>query len=269
MNVKITADSTCDLSAELVQRYNVGVMPLAVVLGEKIYRDGVDITPWDIFQYVSENGVLPKSSAPSVEEYSEFFTAQLADCDAIVHFNISSKASSSHETAARAAQDKQFKSKVLVVDSHALSTGQGLLVLKACDLAREGRSPKDIAEITTKLRDKVNTSFVPDALDYLHKGGRCSMIDMKDGRLYAKKKYMGGLDRCLKNYVAELAADYPHYDKTRCFITHSCCEGDVVERVRAQVKELFRFDEILETTAGSVVTTHCGKNTLGVLFIYE
>lgn len=283
MNVKITADSTCDLSAELVQRYNVGVMPLAVVLGEKIYRDGVDITPWDIFQYVSENGVLPKSSAPSVEEYSEFFTSQLADCDAIVHFNISSKASSSHENAARAAQDKQFKSKVLVVDSHALSTGQGLLVLKACDLAREGRSPKDIAEITTKLRDKVNTSFVPDALDYLHKGGRCSlaslmgarvlklhpMIDMKDGRLYAKKKYMGGLDRCLKNYVAELAADYPHYDKTRCFITHSCCEADVVERVRAQVKELFQFDEILETTAGSVVTTHCGKNTLGVLFIYE
>ena len=258
-------------------------MPLAVVLGEKIYRDGVDITPWDIFQYVSENGVLPKSSAPSVEEYSEFFTSQLADCDAIVHFNISSKASSSHENAARAAQDKQFKSKVLVVDSHALSTGQGLLVLKACDLAREGRSPKDIAEITTKLRDKVNTSFVPDALDYLHKGGRCSlaslmgarvlklhpMIDMKDGSLYAKKKYMGGLDRCLKNYVAELAADYPHYDKTRCFITHSCCEGDVVERVRAQVKELFQFDEILETTAGSVVTTHCGKNTLGVLFIYE
>lgn len=256
MNIKITADSTCDLSAELVQRYNVGVMPLAVVLGEKIYRDGVDITPWDIFQYVSENGVLPKSSAPSVEEYSEFFTAQLADCDAIVHFNISSKASSSYENAARAAQDKQFKSKVLVVDSHALSTGQGLLVLKACDLAREGRSPKDIAEITTKLRDKVNTSFVPDALDYLHKGGRCSlaslmgarvlklhpMIDMKDGSLYAKKKYMGGLDRCLKNYVAELAADYPHYDKTRCFITHSCCEADVVERVRTQVKELFQFD---------------------------
>ena len=212
MNVKITADSTCDLSAELVQRYNVGVMPLAVVLGEKIYRDGVDITPWDIFQYVSENGVLPKSSAPSVEEYSEFFTSQLADCDAIVHFNISSKASSSHENAARAAQDKQFKSKVLVVDSHALSTGQGLLVLKACDLAREGRSPKDIAELTTKLRDKVNTSFVPDALDYLHKGGRCSlaslmgarvlklhpMIDMKDGSLYAKRSIWAGLTAVLK-----------------------------------------------------------------------
>lgn len=283
MNIKITADSTCDLSAELVQRYNVGVMPLAVVLGEKIYRDGVDITPWDIFQYVSQNGVLPKSSAPSVEEYSEFFTAQLADCDAIVHFNISSKASSSHENAARAAQDKQFKSKVLVVDSHALSTGQGLLVLKACDLAREGRSPKDIAEITTKLRDKVNTSFVPDALDYLHKGGRCSLaalmgakilklhpfIDMKDGRLYAKKKYMGGIERCLKAYVDELAQQYKNYDKARCFITHSSCGPETVAKVRSLVEQLFGFDEIYETVAGNVVTSHCGKGTLGVLFIYE
>lgn len=283
MNIKITADSTCDLSGDLVKKYNVGVMPLAVILGEKIYRDGVDITPWDIFDYVSKNGVLPKSSAPSAEEYAEFFAQQLEDCDALVHYNISSKASSSYENAANAAKDKRFKNRVFVVDSHALSTGQGLLVLKACDLVKEGRSPKDIAEITVNLRDKVNTSFVPDALDYLHKGGRCSlaslmgakvlklhpMIDMKDGALYAKKKYMGGLERCLKNYVAELAADYHSYDKTRCFITHSCCEPEVVEKVRAQVKELFNFDEILETTAGSVITTHCGKNTLGVLFIHD
>lgn len=283
MNVKITADSTCDLSHELIERYDVGILPLAVILGENMYRDGVDIKPQDIFDYVSESGILPKTSAPSVEEYAEFFARRLESCDALVHFNISSKASSSHENAAAAARDKRFKNKVYVVDSYALSTGQGLLVLKACDLAKEGRSPKDIAEITTKLRDKVNTSFVPDALDYLHKGGRCSlaslmgakvlklhpMIDMKDGKLYAKKKYMGGLERCLKNYVTELAADYHDYDKTRCFITHSCCEPEVVEKVRAQVKELFHFDEILETTAGSVVTTHCGKNTLGVLFIYN
>lgn len=283
MNIKITADSTCDLSPELVHRYGVGIMPLAVILGDKMFRDGVDITPQDIFGYVSANGVLPKSSAPSVEEYAEFFAQQLANCDAVVHYNISSKASSSYENAASAAKDKCFKNKVFVVDSHALSTGQGLLVLKACDLVKEGYSPKDIAEITANLRGKVNTSFVPDALDYLHKGGRCSlaslmgakvlklhpMIDMKEGKLYAKKKYMGGLERCLKNYVAELAADYPNYDKTRCFITHSCCEPEVVEKVRVQVKELFHFDEILETVAGCVVTTHCGKNTLGVLFIYD
>jgi len=282
MNIRITADSTCDLSKELIERYGVEIMPLTVILGGKTYRDGVDIKPQDIFEYVSANGVLPKTSAPSAEEYAEFFGGQLETCDALVHFNISSKASSSYENALQASKEKRFKNKVYVVDSHALSTGQGLLVLKACDLVKEGRSPRDIAEITVNLRDKVNTSFVPDALDYLHKGGRCSLaalmgakvlklhplIDMKDGQLYAKKKYMGGLERCLKNYIAELAAEYRTYDRTRCFITHSFCEPEVVEKVRAQVKELFDFDEILETTAGCVVTTHCGKNTLGVLFIY-
>ncbi len=133
------------------------------------------------------------------------------------------------------------------------------------------------------MRAKVNTSFVPDALDYLHKGGRCSlaalmgakvlklhpMIDMKNGQLYAKKKYMGNLERSLKSYVNDLAETYKNYDKTRCFITHSNCEREVVEKVRAQVENLFSFDEILETTAGCVVTSHCGKNTLGVLFICE
>jgi len=281
MKIKITADSTCDLSPQLVERYNVGIIPLTVILGQEIHRDGVDITPQDIFEYVTKNGVLPKSSAVSAEEYAEFFGRQLKDNDAVIHFNISSKTSATHDNAVYAA--KAFKGKVFVVDSLALSTGQGLLVLKACDLAAEGKRPKDIVEIINGLRAKVNTSFVPDALDYLHKGGRCSLaslmgakvlklhplIDMKDGQLYAKKKYMGSHERCLRNYVNDLAGEYPHYDRTRCFITHSHCEPDVVEKVLEQVKQLFDFDEILETTAGCVVTTHCGKNTLGVLFISE
>lgn len=281
MKIKITADSTCDLSTGLVEKYNVGIMALSVILGEKVCRDGIDITPQDIFNYVAQSGSLPKTSAPSSEEYAQFFKTQLQGYDALIHYNISSKASSSHENAVYAA--KEFKGKVYVVDSLALSAGQGLLVLKACDLASAGKKPEEIVKITESLRPRVNTSFVPDVLDYLHKGGRCSLasligakvlklhplIDMKDGRLYAKKKYMGGLERCLKNYVGDLAEEYRSYDKTRCFITHSSCESGVVEKVRAQVKRLFGFDEILETTAGSVVTTHCGKNTLGVLFIYD
>ena len=281
MKIKITADSTCDLSPELVERYSVGILPLSVIMGEKVYKDGVDIKPTDIFSFVKENGVLPKSSAPSVEEYTEYFKKQLNDCDAIVHINISSKASVSHGNAATAA--KSFGGKVYAVDSYALSTGQGLLVLKACDLVKEGKKPQEIVDTLLAVRDKVNTSFVPDALDYLHKGGRCSlaalmgakvlklhpMIDMKNGQLYAKKKYMGGLERCLRNYINDLAETYTKYDKTRCFITHSSCEPEVVAKARKQVEEIFEFDEILETTAGSVVTTHCGKNTLGVLFIHE
>lgn len=281
MKIRITSDSTCDLSAELVEKYNIGILPLTVIMGENFYRDGVDIKPQDIFTFVKENGVLPKTSAPSVEEYVDFFTEQLKGYDALVHLNISSRASSSHDNAESAA--KTFKGKVFTVDTLALSTGQGLLVLKACDLVNEGKNAKETVEILNGLRPYVNTSFVPDALDYLHKGGRCSlaslmgakvlklhpMIDMKDGQLYAKKKYMGGLERCLKNYISDLAENYPSYDKTRCFITHSSCEREVVEKVIEQVKQNFDFQEILETTAGCVVTSHCGKNTLGLLFIHD
>lgn len=281
MKIKITADSTCDLSPEIVGKYNVGIAPLHVIMNDKSYCDGRDITPQDIFAHVAATGVLPTTAAPSVDEYVNFFKQYLKDYDAVIHINISSNASSSYNNATAAA--KILKGKVYTVDSLALSTGQGLLVLKACDFVSEGKKPKDIVELLINLRPRVNTSFVPDALDYLHKGGRCSLaalmgakvlklhplIDMKDGRLYAKKKYMGGIERCLKSYVNELAEEYKSYDKTRCFITHSSCEPEVVEKVRKQVETLFSFNEILETVAGCVVTGHCGKNTLGVLFIYE
>lgn len=282
MNVKITSDSTCDLSPELIKKYNIGISPLAVILGTSVlHDDGKEIVPQDIFDFVKETNALPKTSATPVEEYAAFFKEQLTDCDALIHFNISSKASSSYENATHAA--KEFRRKVFTVDSFALSTGQGLLVLKACDLIKEGKSPEETVKTIENLRANVNTSFIPDSLEYLHKGGRCSlasmigakvlklhpMIAMKDGQLYAKKKYMGGLERCLKNYIDELATEYPKYDDTRCFITHSCCEPEIVEKVRAQVEERFQFNEILETTAGAVVTSHCGKNTLGVLFISQ
>lgn len=281
MKIKITADSTCDLSPELVEKYDVGIVPLHVIMDDVSYSDGIDVKPSDIFGYVKNSGKLPTTAAPSIEEYAEYFKPLVKQYDAVIHVNISSKASSSHNNAKAAA--KLYKGKVFAVDSYALSTGQGLLVLKACDLAAQGAKPKDIVCAIENLRASVNTSFVPDALDYLHKGGRCSlaalmgakvlklhpMIDMKDGQMYAKKKYMGNIERCIKNYISDLAAQYPNYDKTRCFITHSSCEPEVVAAARAQVESLFKFDEICETVAGNVVTSHCGKNTLGVLFIYE
>lgn len=280
MKIKITSDSTCDLSKELIEKYDITIMPLSVILGTKNFLDGCNITPQDIFDFVAKTNTLPKTAAPSVEEYKIFFENFSKKYDAVIHINISQKASSSYDNANLAA--KSFKN-VYAVDSKALSTGQGLLVLKACDLAAEGKKPEDIVETLNNLRDRVNTSFVPDALDYLHKGGRCSLaalmgakvlklhplIDMKDGQLYAAKKYMGGISRCLKNYVADLAEKYKSYDKTRCFITHSSCESEIVEEVKKQVASLFDFEEIYETIAGGVITGHCGKNTLGVLFIYD
>ncbi|MGN1077596.1 MAG: DegV family protein [Candidatus Gallimonas sp.] len=282
MKIKISSDSTCDLGTDLAEKYDVEILPLSVILGDtKIYRDGIDLTPQDIFDFVAKTGTLPKTCATTVEEYAAYFDRALKENDALIHFNISSKASCTHDNAAVAAE--RFGGKVSVIDSLALSTGQGLLILKACEMAREGRSPQEIVETVNNLRPKVNTSFVPDSLDYLHKGGRCSltsmigakvlklhpMIEMRDGQLQATKKYMGGMDRCLKNYVNDLAAEYPNYDRSRCFITHSSCEPEVVAKVREQVSETFSFDEIIETVAGSVITSHCGKGTLGVLFISE
>ena len=279
--IMITSDSTCDLGKELTEKRGVTILPLTVILGSESYKDGINIVPEDIFAYFDRTGELPKTAAPSVSDYENFFRRFVDDGYTVVHINISSKASGSYGFAAAA--QKSFGDKVFVVDSGALSTGQGLLVMKACDMRDEGKSAKEIADTLNAIKNKVNTSFVPDTLLYLYKGGRCStlsyygskvlsihpFIDMKDGKLYPKKKYIGKMSRCLKNYVNDLADEYKKYDKTRCFITHSGSDPELVAAVREQLESLFTFDEILITVAGSIITSHCGKNTLGVLFITE
>ena len=280
MAIRITSDSTCDLN-HLVEERDIGILSLQVNLGDKAYHDGVDITPADIFQYVAETKELPKTSAPSIGDYEEFFKEQLAFGDEVLHFNISAKSSGSHNFAKMAAES--FGGKVRVIDSMALSSGQGLLVLKAADMRDEGKSMDEIEETILALRERVNTSFVPDRLDYLYKGGRCSkmemfganilkihpLIYMEDGKLVPGKKYRGKMSFLIKQYVEDLKEQYPNYDKGRCFVTHSSAEPDVVNAAKEKVKELFDFDEVIETVAGSIITSHCGKGTLGVLFIYN
>lgn len=277
--IVITSDSTCDLSESQLKENDIRIMPLSVILGEKTYKDGIDIQPSDIFRYFDDTGNLPKTAAPSVAEYEDFFRTFVDSGKTVIHFNISSKASGSHGFAKTASE--AFGGKVYVVDSHALSTGQGVLVMKACDLRAEGKSAAEIFETVNSLRDKVNTSFIPDTLLYLYKGGRCStlsyygskvlsihpMIAMKEGQLYPKKKYIGKMNRCLKNYVQDLFEEYPQYDRTRCFITHSNADKELVEGAKELVREKFSFDEVIETVAGSIITSHCGRNTIGVLFI--
>ena len=280
MAIRITSDSTCDLN-HLVEERNIGILPLAVNLDAKTYFDGVDITPQDIFDFVAKTKMLPKTSAPSIGDYEEFFKKQLEGYDELIHFNISAKSSGSHNMAVQAAES--FKGKVRVIDSKALSSGQGLLVVKAADLRDAGKSAAEIEAEILELRDRVNTSFVPDRLDYLYKGGRCSRmtlyganllkihpkIAMDDGQLIAAGKYRGDISICIKKYVEDLKNQYPTYDKTRCFVTHSSADPELVELAKKLVKEAFDFDEIIETVAGSIITSHCGRNTLGVLFIYE
>ena len=278
--IQITSDSTCDLG-ELAPKHGIRLMPLKVILDTETFKDGVDIAPADIFAFVEKTGMLPKTSAPGIEDFRELFSLLTANGDEVIHFTISSKASASYSCALAAS--KEFDGKVRVVDSLALSSGQGLLVMKAVDLRDAGKSAAEIEETVNALRARVNTSFVPDRLDYLYKGGRCSkmemyganilkihpMIDMKDGQLGVKKKYRGKMAVCIKSYIEELKAAYPVYDKTRCFITHSSADAELVELAREMVQSEFDFDEVVETVAGSVITGHCGRNTLGVLFIHD
>ena len=280
MAIRITSDSTCDLNHLIAER-DIGIMPLQVNLGENAYRDGVDITPLEIFAFVEKTGTLPKTAAPSIGEYEEFFARELQGYDELIHINISAKSSGSHGFAKTAAES--FGGKVRVIDSKGLSSGQGLLVLKACDLRDEGKSGEEIEKILLDVRERINTSFVPDNLDYLHKGGRVSgmvktvagmfkihpQILMQDGQLVPGKKYKGKMSVLIKQYVDDLKEMYPDYDKARCFITHSSAEKELVDVAKAKVQETFEFDEIIETVAGSIITSHCGKGTLGVLFIYN
>ena len=281
MAIRITSDSTCDLGVN-VQERNIGILPLTVNLGADSYRDGVDITPEEIFAFVAATKQLPKTAAPCIGDYEEFFAEQFAQgYDEIIHFNLSKKSSGSHNMALQAAES--FGGKVRVIDSMALSSGQGLLVMRACDLRDAGKTAQEIEEDILEVRNRVNTSFVPDSLDYLHKGGRVSgmvkvaaaafkihpLIMMENGQLVPGKKYKGKMSVLIKQYVEDLKERYPSYDKTRCFVTHSFADKEVVDAAKAKVAELFEFDEVLETVAGSIVTSHCGKGTLGVLFIYN
>ncbi len=278
MAIRITTDSTCDLG-EWIEKRDIGVLHFQVNLDDESYHDGIDITPQDIFNFVAKTKHLPKTCAPSIGDYEDFFAEQFAYGEELLHFNISSKSSGSHGMAKQAAE--KFGGKVRVIDSMALSSGQGLLILRAADLRDAGKSIEDIEEEINILRKKVNTSFISDSLDYLHKGGRVSgmvnlaaamfkihpLIMMQNGQLVPGKKYKGKMAACIRQYVADLKELYPEYDSARCFVTHSSADEELVQLAKDLVKENFAFEEIIETVAGSIVTSHCGRNTLGVLFI--
>ena len=280
MAIRITSDSTCDLG-HLTKERDIAIMPLQVCLDGESFYDGIDIQPTEIFEFVAKTKHLPKTSAPSIENYHEFFEKLLETADGVLHFNISSKSSASYNSAKQAAEE--FGGRVRVIDTLALSSGQGLLVMKAADMRDSGCSIDEIERAVLALRPLVNTSFIPDRLDYLHKGGRVSaltmlganilkihpLIYMENGSLVPGKKYRGKMTFLVKQYIEDLKVKYPRYDKTRCFITHSSADREIVEAAIEKTKELFQFDEVLETVAGSIVTSHCGKNTIGLLFIAE
>lgn len=276
--VIITRDSTSDLSKETLELLNIHTLPLGVTLDNKTYKDGVDIDPDFIYKYHDEHGVLPKTSAANVAEMTDFFAQFVEQGYAIVHFNISSKMSSTYQNSLIAAEEFED---VYVVDTLNLSTGEGLLVMKAAEMAKDGKDAKEIFDTINELRAYVDASFVIDSLEYLHKGGRCSAlaalganllklkpcIEVRNGSMGVSKKYRGKYTQILKEYVKERLSDYSDIDLDRVFVTHAGCDPELVEEIRALVAETAPFKEILVTRAGCTVSAHCGANTLGVLYI--
>ena len=276
--IVISSDSTCDLSQELIARYQIKIIPMGVSLGDNLYRDGFDITPDDIYEHHAKTGHLPKTSAINMAESAEYFAELTKDGSAVIHFTISSSLSATYNNARVAAEDFED---VHVVDSKNLSTGNGLLVIAAAEMAKQGLEANEIAEKVRALADCVDASFVVDNLEYLAKGGRCSAvaafganllqlkpcINVKNGAMGVGKKYRGKFEKVLLGYVAERLADKDDIDLDRVFVTHAGCDPKVVEEVVEVVKNTLPFKEVLVTRAGCTISSHCGANTLGVLFV--
>ena len=278
--VIITSDSTTDLSPELREQYNIVVMPLVVSLNDQDHLDGVDITPEDIYRNYAANKTLPKTAAVNPADCAEFFRQFTEQGCSVVHFTISSEMSSTYQNSVIAAEDFD---NVYVVDSRNLSTGGGLLVIRAAELAARGMRAGMIAEECRRLAPCVDASFVIDSLEFLHKGGRCSTVALlganlmnfkpciivKDGAMTVGRKYRGKYDQVLLKYIEDRVGDAHDIDKSHIFITHAGCDPEVVDACVAKLKTLGDYPNIHVTRAGCTVSSHCGRNTLGVLFIRD
>ena len=277
LNIQITADSTCDLTAELIEQNHIIITPLTVSCGGETFRDGVDITPDGLYEKIRATGSLASTAAVNVQEYTDVFSTALKGHDAVVHFTISSEMSACYQNACIAAQEL---GNVYVVDSRNLSTGIGHLVLDACQMAAEGMDAADIQAELTARREKLDVSFVVDTLEYLRKGGRCSAlaamganilklhpcIFVKDGQMGVGRKYRGKLIDCVRAYVRDRLAEPESVDTRRIFITDSGVDEDIRAAAEEEVRRAADFAEIIHTRAGCTVSSHCGPGTLGVLF---
>ncbi len=279
--IRIIADSTCDLSKDLVEKYDITILPLHIILGEDEFLDGVTITPDEIYKWSDANNTTPKTSAAGIDDTISVLKPILEAGDEAVMFSIASGMSTTINVFRMAVQDLDAEDKVRVIDSANLSTGIGLQVIEAACMAKEGKSLDEIATAIEEMKNRVRASFVVDTLTYLHRGGRCSglaalaggmlklhpKIVVKDGVMGPDKKYRGKINSVIMNYAQDMEESLLKAKKDRVFITHSGCDKEAVDSVKAYLESLNVFDEVLETRAGGVVSSHCGPGTLGVLFI--
>lgn len=276
MKIAITAESTMDLPVHLLEKYDIKTLPFTVILGEKDYKDG-EISSSDIFKFVEENKILPKTSAINEAQYTEFFENVLKENDAIVHFCLSSGISSACSNAKLAAAELK---NVHVIDSKSLSTGIALLAIYARELANEGKLAEEIVDLCEERVNDVQASFVVKKLDYLHKGGRCSSVALlganllqirpeivvKDGKMSSAKKYLGKMEKVIEKYCKDVLTENQNPDKKYAFVTYTTASEEMVNIAKTALQNA-GFETIYETQAGATITSHCGENTLGILFL--
>lgn len=279
--VKIISDSTCDLSKELTEKYDIDIIPLHILLGEEEYEDLISITPEEIYQWSDKNKTTPKTSAVSVETTMETFKKYLDMGMEIVSFSISDDMSTTGNVMRMAAEELGASDRIFVINSQNLSTGIGLQVVEAAVMAKEGKTAEEIVKAIEEITPRVRASFVVDILTYLYRGGRCSglaalagsvlklhpKIVVENGKMRPDKKYRGKLGNAILAYATDMEQDLKNAKGDRVFITHSGCDDEIVQTVFNYLESLHVFSEIHVTRAGGVISSHCGPGTLGVLFI--
>ena len=279
--IRIVSDSTCDLSPDLIEKYDITIIPLCVVMGEKSYYDGIEVTPDEIYKWADENKTTPKTAALAFDKTLEILKPFMDAKEDIIFMGISSKMSTTFNVVRLIGEQEEYD-RLFVVDSLNLSTGIGLQVIKAAEMAANGSSAEEIVEVIRNASDRVRASFCVDTLTYLARGGRCSaatalvgsmlklhpMIVVKDGSMGVAKKFRGKMPVVLNSYFNELQDSLLNAEPDRVFITHSGCDPEIIEQVKALLLGLDYFGEILITRAGGVISSHCGPGTLGILF-YE
>ena len=277
MKIKITADSTCDLSEELLKKWDIALMPMHILMGEDSYLDGVTVHPADVFAYVNQGGKMPKSAAANLVEYTEFFAPFAKEYDAVIHISVSSKLSSCFQNARLAAGEFE---NVCVVDSQNICTGQGYLVLKAAMWAADGLTARAIQMKLQSLAKRVELSFVLDRLDFMAKSGRCSgvlafganILGIKpslaviDGELKVVRKYRGSLPICVGKYITDQLANREDIDRSMVFISSTQAKPGCMEAIKAGLRQYGNFENVYETDIGTTIGGYSGPGTIGIVF---
>ncbi|MBE7036347.1 MAG: DegV family protein [Ruminococcaceae bacterium] len=274
----ISADSTCDLSPELIEKHQIKILPLYITFGETSYKDGIEITPDDLYARYESEGVLPKTSAIPIGEFTDYFETLLQEADQVIHFCLGSALSCTFQNAMLAAEE--FPGQVFPVDTENLSSGEALTIIRAAEMLAAGATAEEIVAFAAEYRTRVDASFIVESLEFLYKGGRCNAlasfgsnllsikpcIEVQNGKMDVGKKYRGKFLPVLQKYVEERLAS-GNFETDRIFVTHAGCQDEIVDAVKQQVEATGIFKEVLVARAGCTISAHCGPNTLGLLFV--